>query len=227
MPSTEQEEAPSEEEAALDPDPTSSLPGSGAKDHSETLLRLKGLTKDFKLYRAGRLVGRIEAVSGLDLEVPRGSIFGFLGPNGAGKTTTIKCACGMLNPEAGLVTVAGHDMTTDPSLAKARIGYLPEAVGLYPHLNALQTLAYYGSFYDIPKERLNRRATELLELFGLADRVTERWAATPWACASAWPWPRPCSTSPNCSSWTSPPRVSTPRVSGPCASSCGTSTARA
>jgi len=174
MPSTEQEEAPSEEEAALDPDPTSSLPGSGAKDHSETLLRLKGLTKDFKLYRAGRLVGRIEAVSGLDLEVPRGSIFGFLGPNGAGKTTTIKCACGMLNPEAGLVTVAGHDMTTDPSLAKARIGYLPEAVGLYPHLNALQTLAYYGSFYDIPKERLNRRATELLELFGLADRVTEK-----------------------------------------------------
>ena len=157
-----------------DSDNLASVPAGGKAGKNEALLQLKGLTKDFKLYSAGRLVGRIEAVNGLDLEVTRGSIFGFLGPNGAGKTTTIQCACGMLSPDAGTVTVAGHDMTTDPSRAKACIGYLPEAVGLYPHLNALQTLAYYGSFYVIEKERLNRRATELLELFGLADRVTEK-----------------------------------------------------
>ena len=159
-------------------DPVSVPPSNSSegrpKGKGEAVLQLKGLCKDFKLYNAGRLVGRIEAVKGLDLEVPRGSIFGFLGPNGAGKTTTIQCACGMLTPEGGSVTVAGHDMTIEPSRAKACIGYLPEAVGLYPHLNALQTLAYYGSFYDIDKERLNQRATELLELFGLTDRIKEK-----------------------------------------------------
>ncbi len=141
---------------------------------AEPVLELKGLTKFFNLMKSGKLVGRVEAVKRLDLIVPRGSIFGFLGPNGAGKTTTIMCACGMLAPDVGTVTVAGHDMASDPSVAKARIGYLPEAVGLYPELNALQTLAYYGSFYDLDKGRLNTRAVELLELFGLADRATEQ-----------------------------------------------------
>lgn len=140
---------------------------------NKPILKISGLSKHYHLTRLGKRTGRIDAVKELDLEVPQGSIFGFLGPNGAGKTTTIQCACGLLQPETGSIEVAGQDMVTSPTQAKANLGYLPEVVGLYPQLNAMQTLAYYGSFYDLDRSHIRKRGTELLELFGLADRAAE------------------------------------------------------
>ena len=83
---------------------------------------LRGLFKRF---------GAKVAVAGLSLDVPHGSFFGLVGPNGAGKTTTLRMATGLLRPDAGQVWVEGIDVWANPTLAKARIGVLPEDLRLF------------------------------------------------------------------------------------------------
>jgi ABC-2 type transport system ATP-binding protein len=72
------------------------------------------------------------AVNGLDLAVPVGEVFGLVGPDGAGKTTTFRLLCGILTPDSGRMSVAGHDVTGDPEAVKARIGYLSQVFSQYP-----------------------------------------------------------------------------------------------
>ncbi|MCX6039264.1 MAG: ATP-binding cassette domain-containing protein, partial [Chloroflexi bacterium] len=81
-----------------------------------------------------KLYGDKMAVNNVSLEVHRGEVFGFLGPNGAGKTTTIKMIVGLLQPTSGTVKVAGYDVQTQPLLAKASSGYVPDTPNLYAKL---------------------------------------------------------------------------------------------
>ena len=108
------------------------------------------------------------AVDGVDIAVPEGSIYGILGPNGAGKTTTLRMLLGIIDPDAGVRRVFGHDRPHD--IAKA-IGYLPEERGLYPAMKCDEAIAFLGALRGLPLKEGRKRGRELLERHGLGHAV--------------------------------------------------------
>jgi ABC-2 type transport system ATP-binding protein len=113
--------------------------------------------------------GDLIALDHLDLEVPRGTLFGFLGPNGAGKTTTIKLLTGLLRPTEGEAFLGGHSILTEPLEAKALFGYLSDTPFLYDKLTAREFLEFVGSLYAIPSDEIRTRSARLLRLLDLED----------------------------------------------------------
>jgi len=109
------------------------------------------------------------AVSDVSFEVHAGEVFGFLGPNGAGKTTTIKMIVGLLQPTSGTVKVGGYDIQTQPLLAKAASGYVPDTPNLYPKLSGRELLRFVGDLFEMERQQVDRRIDELLRLFDLVD----------------------------------------------------------
>jgi len=107
--------------------------------------------------------GALAAVDSLDLEVPRGELFGFLGPNGAGKTTTIRMMMGILKPTSGQVFLGGHDVEQEPEKAKALAGFIPDRPFIYEKLTGCEFLKFVGMLHHVEPERLLRRIAELLE----------------------------------------------------------------
>src|SRR5712671_4796708 len=97
------------------------------------MLSIRGLVKVYP--------GPVAALQGVDLDVPLG-MFGLLGPNGAGKSTFMRILAGLLEPTSGSVTLDGHDIAADPQWVRARLGYLPQEFGFYPHLNGTQMLTH-------------------------------------------------------------------------------------
>jgi ABC-2 type transport system ATP-binding protein len=127
------------------------------------VIEVNDLTKRF---------GALTAVDHLNFEVDAGTVVGFLGPNGAGKTTTISMVCGLLEPDAGEVTVDG---APGGSLqARAALGYVPQDLALYPDLTARENLEFFGRLYGLSGDTLAQRIGEALELVGLADRGGDR-----------------------------------------------------
>lgn len=135
------------------------------EDAGSWTLQATGLTRRF---------GDRVAIEGVGFHVAPGETYGLLGPNGAGKTTTIRVVCGLLAPEAGEVTVAGLPVTATATEAKARIGYVPQEVSLYPDLTARENLRFFGRLYRLRGPELKNRVEEVLELVGLADRGDDR-----------------------------------------------------
>ncbi len=129
---------------------------------SEPAILLRGVVKDF---------GDLRAVSELDLEVPRGSIYGLLGPNGSGKTTTIRMIMGILEPDRGSISLFGGDPNRS---RRARVGYLPEERGLYRRMKVLEQLVFLGRLRGIPRGLARERSEEWLERLGLDDRADKR-----------------------------------------------------
>jgi linearmycin/streptolysin S transport system ATP-binding protein len=127
------------------------------------VLSCRGLRKQF----ATRL-----AVDGVSFDVAAGECYGLLGPNGAGKTTTISMVCGLLEPDAGEVTVDGAPGGSMP--ARAALGYVPQDLALYPDLTARENLEFFGRLYGLSGDTLTARIGEALELVGLADRGGDR-----------------------------------------------------
>jgi ABC-2 type transport system ATP-binding protein len=122
----------------------------------------KGLTRSF---------GGVVAVDHVDLQVERGTFYGFLGPNGAGKSTTIKMLTGLLAPSEGEALVLGRNMF-DPGQsldAKRRLGVVPEDLALFDNLTAREHLTFIGRMYLLPPATIRTRIDELLHLLGLAD----------------------------------------------------------
>jgi ABC-2 type transport system ATP-binding protein len=112
------------------------------------------------------------ALQGIDLSVKQHSIFGFLGPNGAGKTTTIKILLGLIQSSGGKATIFGQDVQRDSVAIRKRIGYLAQDPRYYEHLTARQILDYTARFfYRGPKELIEARVQEMLELVGLEDKA--------------------------------------------------------
>src|SRR5258706_16454719 len=87
--------------------------------------------------------GTFTAVDGISLDVKPGEIHGFLGPNGAGKTTTLRMIAGLLKPTSGGVVVNGHEVATEPELAKASLGFIPDRPFIYEKLTAGEVLRLY------------------------------------------------------------------------------------
>jgi ABC-2 type transport system ATP-binding protein len=111
---------------------------------------------------------------GISLDAEPGHVLGYIGPNGAGKTTTVKILIGMLTGFSGQVTVCGYDVATEPLEVKRRIGYVPESAALYDALTPMEYLRFVGRLYGLNDAETDRRAREMLDLFGLAAELDNR-----------------------------------------------------
>lgn len=132
---------------------------------AETAISIKNLKKGFKGHLS---IGRIEALRGVDLEIPESGIYGFIGPNGAGKTTTLKIITGLIFPDEGEVKIFGKS-NLDYSVRK-ELGFLPESPYFYDYLTGEELVLFFGSLFDIPKKELKERTSYLLELVGLKGK---------------------------------------------------------
>ena len=128
---------------------------------SESAIEVSNLTKYY---------GDLLAVDHANFEVYRGEFFGLLGPNGAGKTTTIRMLTGQTKPTSGNAVIAAFDIRHQPTKAKERVGVVPEVSNLYDEMSAWDNLIFAAQLYSVPKNERDKRAKELLDLFGLYER---------------------------------------------------------
>jgi ABC-2 type transport system ATP-binding protein len=123
-----------------------------------------------KTYAAGAgKKNRVKALDGLDLEVPRGTIFALVGPNGAGKTTTVKILTSLATPDEGTAEVEGIDVLARPGDVRHVIGVVAQRSGADPTATGRENLVLQGRLYGLPTPDAKRRADELLGHFGLYD----------------------------------------------------------
>ncbi len=117
-----------------------------------------------------RRYGRVLAVDHLNLQVPRGVLFGFIGPNGAGKTTTLRILAGLLEPSAGEVWVNGQRVDHDGRATRQMIGYMPDFFGVYNDMLVWEYLDFFARCYQMPAARRKTMVDELLDLVSLVDK---------------------------------------------------------
>ena len=131
----------------------------------ETVIETHELTKRY---------GAQAAVNRLTLQIGKGEIFGFLGPNGAGKTTTFLMLLGLSEPTSGTARVCGYDPTREPLQVKRVVGYLPESVGFYDDMTAIQNLRYVACLNGIRDGALAGKIEEVLDRVGLSAEGKKR-----------------------------------------------------
>jgi ABC-2 type transport system ATP-binding protein len=117
--------------------------------------------------------GKLLAVDALNLKVSPGEVYGFLGPNGAGKTSTLKMLAGLAAPDEGQAMIFGHSMHSQPDLAKAMLGYIPDRPNLFPELTAREALRLSAGLRSMDPKQAELRANALLEAFGLLPWADE------------------------------------------------------
>ncbi len=132
---------------------------------TENAIEISGLRKTYKA--SGRSPGK-EALKGIDLNIPRGSIFGLLGPNGAGKSTLINILAGLVLKSEGTVKIWGFDQDKNPRQSRAAIGIMPQEPNLDPFFTPGGSLEVQAGLYGVPKAQ--RKTDEILELIGLTDK---------------------------------------------------------
>lgn len=131
------------------------------------MLEISGLVKRFKT---------VTAVDGVSFAAPDGEITTLLGANGSGKTTSLRCLVGLLRPDAGRVAVDGIEVAADPKRARQRLGWFPDAFGLYPRLTVREHLRYFARLHGMDgpaMEQAIRAAIAELGMEDIADRRTE------------------------------------------------------
>ncbi len=117
-----------------------------------------------------RLFDDLAALSGLDLTVHRGDLFGFIGSNGAGKTTTLRILATFLAPTAGTANILGHDVVQDGDAVRHVIGYMPDFFGVYKDMEVTEYLDFFGACYRIPAAQREKAVGDVLELVGLTEK---------------------------------------------------------
>ncbi|MBL76335.1 MAG: ABC transporter ATP-binding protein [Chloroflexi bacterium] len=127
---------------------------------SEVVIEANNLSKTY---------GQIQAVSGINLSIKEGEVYGFLGPNGSGKSTTILMMLGYTEPTGGSIRVWGKDPARDPIAVKRIVGYLPETVGFYGDLTGLENLLFTAELNGINPEEAHRRSLDLLDMVELLN----------------------------------------------------------
>jgi ABC-2 type transport system ATP-binding protein len=116
-----------------------------------------------------KFYGSKAAVNGVDLEVPRGSFFGFLGPNGAGKSTTIRILTGLIPADSGYIEILGMPLAEEELEIKRRLGLVPDESLLFDRLTGAEFLEFVGRMYGLDRPVAIERARDLLDLLELAD----------------------------------------------------------
>ncbi|OUS38620.1 multidrug ABC transporter ATP-binding protein [Rhodobacterales bacterium 56_14_T64] len=139
---------------------------------TQDAIRLTGLSKT---YKGAKGQPEKQALKGIDLTVPRGSVFGLLGPNGAGKSTLINILAGLVLKTSGKVTIWGFDQDTNPRQSRASIGVMPQELNLDPFFTPRGALEVQAGLYGVPKAE--RRSDEILAMIGLEDKA-EAYART-------------------------------------------------
>lgn len=129
------------------------------------ILQAKGLVKRFD---------DLVAVNDVSFSIEAGETYGLLGPNGAGKTTSISMVSGLLEGDAGEVTVAGEAVSTRSTAGKSEIGLVPQDLAIYPDLTAAENLSFFGRLYGMGGSDLSSRVEEVLDVIGLTDRATDQ-----------------------------------------------------
>jgi ABC-2 type transport system ATP-binding protein len=127
----------------------------------DNAIEARGLVKTYK--------GDVQALKGVSLAVPTGTVFGLLGPNGAGKSTTVKILTTLSRPDAGEAFVAGHDVLKSPAKVRLAIGCVAQKSGLDLQATGRENLLLQGRVYGMRGSALRSRAQELVERFGLVD----------------------------------------------------------
>ena len=128
-----------------------------------TVVKTTGLTKSYK---------GVNALKGLDLNVPKHSIFGFLGPNGSGKTTTIKLLLGLTQPTEGSASIFGLDSVDDSLEIRKKVGYLGQDPRFFDNMTARETMRFRAGFYYTgPNNAIESRISEVLDLVGIANKA--------------------------------------------------------
>ena len=135
---------------------------------AEPAIVARGLTRRF---------GRVTAVDGVDLDIPRARIYGFLGPNGSGKSTTIRMLCGLLEPTSGSVQVLGHEMPRDAERLRPRLGYMTQKFSLWDDLTVAENLDFMSRVFDLPGDRRRERLQVVTGEYRL-DRLLSQRAGT-------------------------------------------------
>jgi ABC-2 type transport system ATP-binding protein len=133
---------------------------------SQNAIELRGLKKT---YAATKKTEAKTALSGIDLDIPRGAIFGLLGPNGAGKSTLINILAGLVKKSAGSVNIWGFDQDENPRQSRASIGVMPQELNLDPFFTPGASLDMQAGLYGVPKAL--RKTDEILQLIGLEDKA--------------------------------------------------------
>src|SRR5262249_31929481 len=147
-----------------------SIGGQMALRSSDPIIFSEGLQKRY---------GRVDALRGLDLSVPAGSVSALLGPNGAGKTTAVRILATLTAPDAGRATAAGYDVVRDADQVRHCIGLAGQHAAVDERLTARDTLRLFGRLSHLSRRQARLRADELLERFGLAgaaDRVVSTYS---------------------------------------------------
>lgn len=131
----------------------------------DPIIQLKGLTKCY---------GPQKAVDDLTLDIHKGEIFGLLGPNGAGKTTTILMMLGLTDPTSGSAFVCGHNATSTPISVKRKVGYMPDSLGFYDNMTAVENLMYIARLNGLAEKEIRKRTAEMLEIVGLSPALNKK-----------------------------------------------------
>ena len=116
----------------------------------------------------------VKALDELSLHVYSGELFGFIGPNGAGKTTAIKLMTGVLQPDEGSITMAGHRIDQDRIAAQRLIGYVPDGNDLYDRLTGMEYLNFMADIYQVSAAQRKNHIEKYLSIFSLEDAVNSQ-----------------------------------------------------
>ena len=116
----------------------------------------------------------VKAVDNVSLEVTSGKILGFIGPNGAGKTTTMKMITGILKPDAGVITINGHDINQNPLAAKQSFGYVPDSPDMFLRLKGIEYLNFMADMYEVETQTRQEKITQMGETFEMTGALSSR-----------------------------------------------------